>query len=515
MEKLKILLKWYNLTAVIVILFVAVAFASIESKGVEKTRPDIINIDSIKVFGDLERPSVLFLHDKHTDAVEKSGGDCKTCHTSENDKMSQKFMGWDDKNQKAAMDNFHINCIGCHEETSSKDQVSGPVACADCHQPEPAVSSSRQPTGLDNSLHYRHAKAYENKCEACHTDCKTDIYKKGEETTCRHCHNNAQGEDQGKDQIASLENAVHESCITCHMTRQADKKDTGPVKCAGCHDLEAQKGVEKVSPVPRMERQQPDVLMLKTGNKDLDEPGKNRMDFVAFNHKAHENYNDTCRVCHHESMSACNTCHTVEGSEKSKGVSLEQAMHKMDRNQSCTGCHEALQHDAKCAGCHGFLSKNREQTDASCLMCHAKPPVGAGMDEATARAMIEQRPIQSNTYDAEDIPEKIIIKELSDKYEPVEFPHRQIVNKIAQNIKDNKLAAYFHADKGTLCQGCHHNSPATNRPTSCKSCHGKPFNEKDMNKPGIMGAYHIQCMECHTNMKIDQVGCTDCHEEKK
>jgi len=511
MEKFKTLLKWYNLTAVIVILFVAVVFASVESADVGKARPDVINIDSIKIFGDLERPSVLFLHDKHTDAVEKSGGDCKSCHTTKDGKLSQKFMGWDDKNQKAAMDNFHINCIGCHEDSAKNDQTSGPVACADCHQKGSAISSSRQEMGLDNSLHYRHAQAYDNKCEACHTDCKTDVHKKGEETTCRHCHNSGQSENK----VISLEKAVHESCITCHMTRVAEKKESGPVKCAGCHDLEAQKSVERVTPVPRMERQQPDVLMLKTGNDALDKPGTNRMDFVAFNHKAHENYNDTCRVCHHESMSACNSCHTVEGSEDSKGVSLEQAMHKMDRDQSCIGCHEALQHEAQCAGCHGFLSKNRKKDDASCLMCHVKPPAEAKMDESLAKMMIEQRPMQSQTFDAKDIPEKIVIKDLSDKYEPVDFPHRQIVNKIAQNIKDNKLAAYFHADKATLCQGCHHNSPATEKPTSCKSCHGKPFNEKDMNKPGIMGAYHIQCMECHTNMKIDNNGCTDCHEEKK
>ena len=523
MDKLKILLKWYNLTAVIVILFVAVVFASVEPKSVDSTvvkerRPDIINIDSIKVFGDLERPSVLFLHDKHTDAIEKSGGDCNSCHTNKDGKMSQNFKGWDSTNQKTAMDNFHINCIGCHEETSAKNQVSGPVVCADCHQPNPVISSSRQAMGLDNSLHYRHLKAYDNKCETCHTDCKTDIYKKGEETTCRHCHNNAQGENQSESQnqmVISLENAAHESCISCHMTREMEKKETGPVKCAGCHDLEAQKSVEKVSPVPRLDMKQPDMLMIKTGSQELDAQGTNRMNFVAFNHKTHEGYNDTCRVCHHESMSACNTCHTVEGSENSKGVSLEQAMHKMDREQSCTGCHETLQHDAKCAGCHGFLSKNREQDDASCLMCHSKPPEGAQMDAATARTMIEQRPVQAQIYEAQDIPEKIIIKELSDKYEPVEFPHRQIVNKIAENIKDNKLAAYFHADKGTLCQGCHHNSPPTKKPTSCKSCHGKPFNEKDMNKPGIMGAYHIQCMECHANMKIDNNGCTDCHKEKK
>ncbi len=534
MEKFKTLLKWYNLTAVFVILSIAVVFAKgIESgvesdvklTDVENLRPDIINIDSIKIFGDLERPSVIFPHDKHTDAIEKSGGDCKVCHDTKDDKLSYKFKGFDNTNRKAVMDNFHINCIECHETTAAKDQISGPVACADCHQASPLIASSRHPAGFDNSLHYRHLKAYDQKCETCHTDGKTDIYKKGEETTCRHCHNNDQS-DQVDNKIITFEQAAHESCITCHMTRKADKKDTGPVKCAGCHDLMEQKKLEKISPVPRMDRKQPDMLMVKTGNPELDKPGSNRMDFVGFNHKGHENYNDTCRVCHHKSMSACNTCHTIEGSLKSKGVSLEQAMHKMDRDQSCIGCHEALQHETNCAGCHGFLSKNRNKSDDSCLMCHVKQPEGAvlneiavdeaAVDEAAVKNMLEQRPVQAQAqlFDAKDIPETIIIKELSDKYEPVEFPHRQIVNKIADNIKDNKLASYFHLNKGTLCQGCHHNSPATKKPTSCKSCHGKPFNKKDMNKPGIMGAYHIQCMECHTNMKIEKVGCTDCHKEK-
>ena len=90
MEKFKTLLKWYNLTAVIVILLVAVVFASVESTDVGKARPDVINIDSIKTFGDLERPSVLFLHDKHTHAVEKAGGECNRCHATKDGKLSQK-----------------------------------------------------------------------------------------------------------------------------------------------------------------------------------------------------------------------------------------------------------------------------------------------------------------------------------------------------------------------------------------------------------------------------------------
>lgn len=512
MQNLKSILKWRNFLSVIVILFVAGLFVkNVESTSDKKIRPDIINIDFMKTFGDLERPLVVFLHGSHTSAIERAGGDCKTCHKIKDGKLSQIFMECQYTNGKDAMDTFHDNCIGCHKDIADKNQNTGPVACADCHNSDPEVLSSRQPMGIDNSLHSRHVKAYDKKCEVCHSDCKTNKYKKGEETTCRHCHDKKQAENN----VISLEHAVHDSCINCHMARQAEKKSTGPVKCGGCHDLEAQKSIEKVFPVPRMDRNQPDVLKIKTGSRELDEPGKNRMNFVAFNHKAHENDNDTCRACHHKSMSACNTCHTLEGSKDSNGVSLEQAMHKMDRDQSCTGCHKKKQDDIKCAGCHVALSKTEKLDDVLCLKCHNQALSDEGMDKNTARMIIEQRAAQAQLFDIKDIPENIILKGFADKYKPVNFPHGKIVNTIVRNIKDNKLAEYFHADKGTLCQGCHHNSPATDKPTRCKSCHGKPFNEKKLNRPGIIGAYHILCMGCHTNMKIDLLSCTDCHEEKE
>ena len=35
------------------------------------------------------------------------------------------------------------------------------------------------------------------------------------------------------------------------------------------------------------------------------------------------------------------------------------------------------------------------------------------------------------------------------------------------------------------------------------------------NKPGLMGAYHLQCMGCHKEMGMEKpVSCTDCHKEK-
>ncbi len=488
-----------------------------EEKDDPSSRPDIISIDSMKIFGALEKPEPVFLHDKHTDALEKKGKDCKECHKEKDGKLSPMFMRLENTGRQDVMDIFHNSCIECHKDTAAKNDKSGPVVCGECHLEKPAVISSRQPMGLNKSLHYQHTKSLENKCELCHHEYNEEtqklFYKKEKEGTCRYCHKKETEENR-----ISMEMASHEGCIGCHMKTLKAKKDAGPVSCKGCHDLKDESIFEKIVQVPRMDRKQPDFVMIKTGNADLDAPMKNRMDFVPFNHKFHEEAQDTCRVCHHQSISKCSECHTLKGSEDGTGVSLEQAMHKMDRKQSCLGCHEMKKQDKSCAGCHAVLSKNREQDDSSCLKCHMELPVGdsgkAGMDEKAAGILLEQRKKVSGTFSNENIPEKILIKAFSDKYEPAEFPHRKIVNKIVKDIKDNNLAIYFHAEKGTVCQGCHHNSPASKKPTGCGSCHGKPFNEKDMHKPGIIGAYHIQCMECHTNMKIDKVGCTDCHKEK-
>ncbi len=489
-------------------------------------RPDLITIDSMDTFGKLERPAVPFLHDKHTDTIEKEGKDCKACHKTKDDKLSPMFMRIENSNKQDVMDTYHTNCIGCHNEVIARGKESGPITCAKCHQPEPDTLSSRMPAGMDNSLHYRHTKTLENKCEACHHEynerTREIYYEKGKEGTCRYCHLT-----ETEKNVRSMELAAHASCIDCHMQKLAEKKITGPIKCSECHDGEAQKMIKKITPVPRMDRKQPGTVMIKTGNEEIDASHKNRMNFVPFNHMAHEEYNDTCRVCHHKAMDTCSKCHTLKGSDEGGGISLELAMHKTGSNQSCTGCHKIKQQAGECAGCHNFIGQNRKNiNDDNCLTCHMDMPAGiAGQaikpevdadkkDEKIAEQLLGMRNKITGTYDTEDIPEKVIIKELSKKYEPAEFPHRKVVNTIVESIKDNKLAAYFHAEKGTVCQGCHHNSPATSKPTRCISCHGKPFEEKDMFKPGLMGAYHIQCMECHTNMNIAKTGCTDCHKEK-
>ncbi len=72
------------------------------------------------------------------------------------------------------------------------------------------------------------------------------------------------------------------------------------------------------------------------------------------------------------------------------------------------------------------------------------------------------------TYAVNDIPEKVTIKELSDKYLPSELKHREHVLELMKGMKDSPLAAYFHSDPGTMCQGCHHNSPPSKKPPSLR-----------------------------------------------
>jgi len=526
MKKGRSMLRWAGILVTVTI----ISIYGIGAHGVEKlkndsdtTRVDILIIESMKAFGKLERPAVVFFHDKHTDALEKKNKDCTTCHLKEKDRLSPKFMRLEDAERQTVMDIFHANCMACHNETKAAKEKSGPVVCGECHKKTITVISARQPMGFDKSLHFRHSKAQEKKCEVCHHEynkaTKKLIYTKGKEGTCRYCH-----EEVTEENRISMRLASHLGCIDCHRRILEKDKNAGPINCSGCHDPKEQKLIEKVQTVPRMERKQPDIVFIKKGKKGEKEDKDIRMNLVPFNHKAHEEYNDTCRVCHHEDLNACNSCHTLKGTKEGKQVRLEQAMHDLGSDHSCLSCHSIEQEDKNCAGCHRFIEKSRKQESEMCSVCHMEAlpkstAEGIKPDEKMLAAMLlESRKAVTYTFDSEEVPEKVVIKELADKYQPAEFPHRKIVQTLVKNITDNKLANYFHREEGTVCQGCHHNSPATKKPPRCGSCHGKPFDEKNLFKPGLMASYHIQCMECHTNMKLEKpvsTDCTSCHKESK
>ena len=274
-----------------------------------------------------------------------------------------------------------------------------------------------------------------------------------------------------------------------------------------------------------MQRNQPDTVFVRTSKFGIKDPKQaTRMKMVPFDHKSHEKYNNTCRVCHHADLNACVQCHTMQGTQEGKFVTLEASMHRLNVNMSCLGCHEINQRAPECAGCHVSIAKTRQQDPSACQACHMADATQVAeslqyTDEKELAAMfLNTREPLSAMYPISDIPETVEIKALKNQYESVKLPHRKIVQTLGNNIKDDKLVAYFHPDKNTLCQACHHHSPAAQKPPSCASCHGQPFDERDPSKPGLMAAYHRQCMECHDAMGIEKpvaTNCTACHPKKE
>jgi len=448
----------------------------------DNQRADLIVIDTLKTFGDLERPPVPFMHDRHTRALEKRNQDCSACHPSQDEWLVPLFKRSENTTKNAVMDSYHDGCIDCHKQTKAEKRPSGPVTCGACHRESLAVTSNRQPFGMDKSLHYRHSKTLNKKCGQCHHRYdekeKKLVYVEGTEETCRYCH-----QEVTRDNRISMKLASHQQCIDCHQERVAKNRSAGPVQCGGCHDPKEQAAIEVVQDVPRMKRGQPDVIFVQqevdSGSRPADQPPL--MDRVPFDHKKHEAVNDTCRVCHHADLNTCAGCHTVAGSEKGDYVKLSQAMHRADADQSCIGCHAEKQKQPQCAGCHASIERPAENNTDACKTCHMQPGETAvdqtpeeGLNLQAAMLLQSQSRDNRSFADAE-IPETVRIEALSSEYQGAQLPHRKIVRTLEAKIADSKLAGYFHTEAATLCQGCHHQSPPAAKPPKCASCHGKPF----------------------------------------
>ncbi len=486
---------------------------------------DVIVIDGLKAFGPLERPAVNFYHDKHTDALAKQGKDCLACHSMVKDRLSLKFGRTEDTDKNTVMDIYHDQCVSCHNQGTDEKTPSGPVTCGGCHIEDADYHSIWQPIGLDKAMHYRHVKAAQNKCETCHHEyneqTKALYYAKGKEGACVYCHK----ETKVDNRIANRD-ASHTACVSCHRSLTIKDKDAGPMQCAGCHDPKQQALFERPVDIPRMERNQPDALLVKSAPKDQPiADGAGRMAPVPFNHKAHEGYNNSCRVCHHASLQSCAECHTIAGDDKGEQVRLAQAMHQRDAGSSCIGCHARQQVLPECAGCHASDAViNAGTSEASCKACHQQTDLinpysaDAETSKMVAEELFAQRQPVRGTLPLDQIPETVIIKILSKEYEPAQLPHRKIVMSLAKKIEGNKLAENFHTDLTTLCQGCHHNSPASAKPPQCGSCHGQTSEPLNLTRPGLLAAYHQQCIQCHDKMGLEKPAsrdCTACHAKRK
>lgn len=98
---------------------------------------------------------------------------------------------------------------------------------------------------------------------------------------------------------------------------------------------------------------------------------------------------------------------------------------------------------------------------------------------------------------AGDVPELIIIDTLSKIYDPSIFTHK------------------LHAEMSDMsggCATCHHFNPP-GKVLACITCHEPSKKRDDINKPGLTGAYHQQCLNCHREWS-HKTDCVVCHSEK-
>jgi hypothetical protein len=360
---------------------------------------------------------------------------------------------------------------------------------------------------MDNSLHARHVIANERKCDRCHHQYdpqkRTLYYEKGRENSCRDCHR-----AEGEENRVSFRRAAHAACVNCHLGN-----GRGPRECAGCHDALRQQGIAMLDSVPRLERGQPDAVLIHAAPEDLDD---STLPTVPFDHLFHERANATCRICHHEGMEACRNCHTLGGAERGDRIPLAIAMHAPGIDHSCVGCHDRQKVKAECAGCHGFM-QSKGLAESYCQQCHAGPLPSAVAASGAERWPADQLFLRATpapfSFATEDVPDSVAVAHMVDKYEAAVFPHRRIVAKLRSGIAASALAMHAHGSEDLVCQGCHHHSPVGVKPPPCSNCHGAPFQPENIYAPGLYGAYHRQCLGCHQKMGRP-TGCTDCHANR-
>lgn len=89
-------------------------------------------------------PPVFFSHEKHVEAVEKTGGDCFTCHVDGPSGMSEAFLNTETVPPNQAMAAAHTGCVSCHAGVKAGEPT-GPLlaSCRSCHSESIAKSMEK------------------------------------------------------------------------------------------------------------------------------------------------------------------------------------------------------------------------------------------------------------------------------------------------------------------------------------------------------------------------------------
>jgi hypothetical protein len=236
------------------------------------------------------------------EAMKQGPTECRDCH-------GQTFTGsfgqvqWDhttharrlDMNDTPGLDD---NCISCHHKDSEAKTDGEFRPCSTCHEPA-AQKSLPIATGIK-----KHEKAKHGECQSCHVEFNPE----DKNQVCTDCH---KGMMVDKEKTRpSLEQAVHDSCSSCHNNEYKELQPSMPAKCTDCH--------------------KPDPSFIQLSEKEA----------IVWDHKRHAEYSNdetTCVTCHHQDLEdgpklACDSCH---GSGNYQNPSYEAALEKQ-----CVDCHK-------------------------------------------------------------------------------------------------------------------------------------------------------------------------------
>jgi len=128
-----------------------------------------------------------------------------------------------------------------------------------------------------------------------------------------------------------------------------------------------------------------------------------------------------------------------------------------------------------------------------CLRCHtcAEPTPEVPCLLTCSRAAVTPSRV-------EDGPDIVILDQLVELYLPVPFDHKGHA----------RMAEMTHG-----CATCHHFTPPGTPHPACRTCHDPKSAGTDIAKPGLKGAYHRQCLNCHKEW-TDEKDCVKCHAPK-
>lgn len=101
-------------------------------------------------------------------------------------------------------------------------------------------------------------------------------------------------------------------------------------------------------------------------------------------------------------------------------------------------------------------------------------------------------------HSPEEGPDFVLINEMSDYYNGVEFSHK------------------VHAEMSEMsggCTGCHHYN-TTGPVLNCRKCHESSRSREDISIPDLKAAYHRQCTNCHKQWSNENGCSTQCHTPK-